>query len=400
MLGASNETKDSNYTARIVFFVTLPREQKGLTGAVIGTQTVIDAITSEPSVLVEIVERRHTRIRTTQTRFSPGALFMYFCDYFYSVRVLRETLARDPDLPTTLYLSAASSTAGTFRDLGAIWISRQLKRRTRVVLHSRNGDFFYSSGVILSALRKWELQQAQRVICLSSRLLPQKVELERLMSGDTKKRIKVVPNTIDDAMVATSAEIMRKMRREATITVLYLSNFIPSKGFLLLAEAIRNIERAGRLEDFRFVFRGNWPDPAMKNTLIATLGEAVLKSGSVEIGGGIWDRGEVRQTLLAADVFCLPTNYSAEAQPRSILEAMACGCAILATDHASIADMVIHGENGALVEKGSAQGIATFLLEVDRDTLRRQGIAARKLFNEQFARDRHDLAVREALLWS
>ena len=79
---------------------------------------------------------------------------------------------------------------------------------------------------------------------------------------------------------------------------------------------------------------------------------------------------------------------------------MACGCAILATDHASIADMVIHGENGALMEKGSAQGIATFLLEVDRDTLRRQGIAARKLFNEQFARDRHDLAVREALLWS
>ncbi len=392
------QTGNSSSGTRIVFFVTLPREQKGLTGAVVGTRTVIDALASDANTDVEIVERRHTRIRAAQRGFSSSEVVTYIRDYVASLVALRKSLAQRVNQPTTLYLSAASSLGGTLRDVGAIAIARQRRTRTRVVLHSRNGDFFYPEGAILRALRKWELRRVQRIICLSRRLLPEKDELTRLMPDGTEGRIRVVPNTIDDAVVATPTEITQKASRDAPITVLYLSNFIPSKGSLLLAEAIREIERAGRLDEFRFVFRGNWPDPAMKTTLKVTLGETALNSGVVEIGDGIWDRSEVRETLLAADVFCLPTSYPAEAQPRSILEAMACGCAILATDHASIADMVIPGENGALFEKGSAQGIATFLLETDRTTLRRQGAASRTLFGEHFARDRHDSAVREALL--
>lgn len=392
------ENKKNGAGARVVFFVTLPREQKGLTGAVVCTRTVIDVLTADARAEVEIVERRHTRIRTTRRVVTPGALLAYLRDYAASLAALGRALGRHGTPPTTLYLSAASSLGGTLRDVGAILVARPWRTGTRVVLHSHNGDFFHPNDALLRVLRKWELARADRTICLSRRLLPEAAELARLMPGGRQERISVVPNTIDEALVVSEREIAAKAARSAPITVLYLSNFIPSKGFLLLAEAIRRIERAGRLDGFRFVFRGNWPDPAMKTVLEETLGEAALTSGAVEIGAGIWDRDEVRETLLAADVFCLPTSYPSEAQPLSIIEAMACGCAILATDHASIADMVIPDENGALVEKGSAEAIAAFLLRTDRATLSRQGAASRALFGARFARDRFDAAIREAVL--
>lgn len=392
MMNTINRPKE-----RVVFFVTMPSEKKGLTGAIVGTKTVIEAVAAQAEVC--IVERRHSSIRVVRRSIRISAVISFVTDYISSLGALWVSLRRPYSGSTTLYLSAASSLGGTLRDIGAMLMSRLHSSGIRVVLHSRNGDFFYPNGALLHALRKWELGRADRVICLSRRLLPDHVALERLMRAEALGRISVVPNTIDNTLIATQKELRQKAQRNGPITVLYLSNFIPSKGYLLLAEAIRRVEQTGRLSEFRFIFRGNWPDSRMEGVLRSTLGEAVMSSSSVEIGGGIWDRAEVRKLLLSVDVFCLPTNYSAEAQPRSIIEAMACGCSIIATDHASIADMVISGKNGILVQPGSIDEIATYLLRTDRARISRQGMSSQEIFQERFTRSKHDAAIRDAVLW-
>ncbi len=66
-------------------------------------------------------------------------------------------------------------------------------------------------------------------------------------------------------------------------------------------------------------------------------------------------RGQVadaRSTLAAADVFCLPSAY--EAHALVVLEALACGLPVVATPVGAAPELLVDGENGALVERDAA----------------------------------------------
>jgi glycosyltransferase involved in cell wall biosynthesis len=61
--------------------------------------------------------------------------------------------------------------------------------------------------------------------------------------------------------------------------------------------------------------------------------------------------------LAKSHFFILPTNYSTEAQPLSIIEAIANGCVIITTNFRAIPDMVIDNFNGKFVEYGNPLSI-------------------------------------------
>ena len=56
-----------------------------------------------------------------------------------------------------------------------------------------------------------------------------------------------------------------------------------------------------------------------------------------------------------ADVFCLPTR--GDAVPFAVLEAMACGAAVVATDVGGIPDLLDGGDAGRLVKVGDGRGL-------------------------------------------
>ncbi|MGX9357532.1 glycosyltransferase family 4 protein [Roseobacteraceae bacterium S113] len=384
----------------VVFFVHLPNADKGMTGAEMGNRVVVEAIeTAAPTHVVRIHPRR---IRVAGTRVTLQEILAYLHDYRSSLAALTTQISALNGQPFTLYLYAASSLLGSLRDMIALGLVRRRHPEARIVLQTRNGDFFYPKGPLLTALRRWQLARAARIICLSHRLLPDAKTLARILPLAQQDRIKVVPNTIDADLIAPPEDLAAKARRTGAQTrpihVLYLSNFIPSKGYQKLGEAIRLIAEAGRLQDFHFTFRGTWPSPELRAQFEASFAPQLLASGAVNIGEALWDRDAVRAAYLEADVFCLPTSYPAEAQPRSILEAMACGCAILANDHASIADMVEHGANGALLKDITPQDMADVLLGLDRETLLRQGATARVMFDARFSPEAHNQRIREAVL--
>ncbi len=87
---------------------------------------------------------------------------------------------------------------------------------------------------------------------------------------------------------------------------------------------------------------------------------ARLRRRAFELGVGPqvtmrgWIGAREREALLArATVFVLPSH--AEALPMSLLEAMAAGCAVIATRVGGIPDLVRDGENGLLVTPGCAR---------------------------------------------
>ena len=107
---------------------------------------------------------------------------------------------------------------------------------------------------------------------------------------------------------------------------------------------------------------------------------------------GISDREEMRLLHLESDAFVLPTYYHNEAQPLSIIEALAAGTPVIATNYRGIPEMIDDGKEGFLIPSRSPGEIAEAVKKLkDGDRWRRMSKTARARFDEQF----HPEVVRE-----
>jgi len=118
---------------------------------------------------------------------------------------------------------------------------------------------------------------------------------------------------------------------------------------------------------------------------------------SVELLG---DRRDVPDLLAAADIFSLASWW--EALPIAILEAMAAGLPVVASDVDGVREMVVDGETGILVPPGEPERLAAALARLTEDAAARDmmGRAGRRhvmahFGPERFLRAHRDLYDRE-----
>ena len=127
----------------------------------------------------------------------------------------------------------------------------------------------------------------------------------------------------------------------------------------------------------RLLLVGDGPETARVQELAHSLGIA----SAVHLLGL---REDVPDLLASSDVFVL--SSVSEAASLSILEAMAAGLPVAATDVGGNAEIVLHGRTGLLSPRGDAAALASHLSTLlDRADLRRQfGQAARQRIRERF----------------
>jgi glycosyltransferase involved in cell wall biosynthesis len=118
-------------------------------------------------------------------------------------------------------------------------------------------------------------------------------------------------------------------------TVLYFSNFIPEKGadtFLDVAEALglRNL-------GVDFVLAGAPADPTFYQYVERRVAKSALGSRIRLLGPLAGD--EKWHHLAAASVLVFPSRYALEAQPLVILEALAVGTRVVASDVGGVRDL-------------------------------------------------------------
>jgi glycosyltransferase involved in cell wall biosynthesis len=145
--------------------------------------------------------------------------------------------------------------------------------------------------------------------------------------------------------------------------------------------------------DYNASLVGDGPDAPE----VAATVEALGLPGRVELLGA---RGTVPELLARSDVFVLSSR--SEGFPVSILEAMAAGLPVVATDVGGVAEAVVDGETGILVPAEDPQAFAAALEELieDVELRRRLGSAGRaralRLFDAPRYRAAHlDLYRRE-----
>ena len=157
---------------------------------------------------------------------------------------------------------------------------------------------------------------------------------------------------------------------------------IPSKGYPDVLEALAVLRARGH--DASATFAGRWPSDDAETAFrgrIAALG----LTDAARVLGGVSDRARVRRLYLDADVFVLPTQYPVEAQPLTIIEALAAGTPVVATRHAGIPEMISTRE-GAFAPAGAPERLADALAGVvAADTWADRSVAARARFDDAFS---------------
>lgn len=164
---------------------------------------------------------------------------------------------------------------------------------------------------------------------------------EGIVSDD---KIYTVPNCVDDQFLMDEDTYKDKIARADSRNVkhvLYLSNFIRSKGYfevLKLAKKEKQNVLNGNAKRFHFDFAGKFFDSEEEKIFWQYIRSNEL-SDYVTFHGVV--SGTSKLNLLKnSDYFVLLTRYFKEGQPISILEAMGNGMIIVTTNHAGIPDIV------------------------------------------------------------
>ena len=132
-----------------------------------------------------------------------------------------------------------------------------------------------------------------------------------------------------------------------------IGRFSPEKGQADLLDAMPEIRRA--LPEARLVLVGYGDLEAELRRRAAPLGEAVEFAGE----------RDAAEVLGSFDLYVQPSRY--ESQGLAILEAMAAGVPVVATDVGGVRDAVVPGETGVLVPAGDAGALARAVVATARD---------------------------------
>lgn len=160
--------------------------------------------------------------------------------------------------------------------------------------------------------------------------------------------------------------------------ILCVSRMIRGKGIQHLLDAARILQDEGLR--FELVLAGDIDE---HNRTSFTREEM----RSAESGGNVkWlgHRTDIPAILREATIVCLPTYR--EGLPRSLVEAIAAGRPIVATDVPGCREVVVDGLNGRLAEPRNALALADALRDLlcDSEACKRMGIESRKRFEELF----------------
>ncbi len=270
------------------------------------------------------------------------------------------------------------------------WRLAQLLRRERTdIIHTRNAEaFFYGSVAALLGgaphlihsehgrtfndhPRRFVAQRvlsarADAVFTVSDQL---RHDLCRHV-GLRPARIEVLHNGVDLSRFAGASRENARRRLGLTsesIVVGSIGRLVAVKNFALLLHALSDPS----LAKMQLVLVGEGPERSALEALAASK----ELSGRVHFLG---HRDDIPELLPALDIFVLPSV--SEGMSNTLLEAMACGVAPVASRVGGNGEIIIDGSSGLLFDSGDVLGLRDALrrLLADSETRDRMGAAARQ----------------------
>ena len=257
----------------------------------------------------------------------------------------------------------------------SFFIRQAYKHRKKIIVHQHGGDlerWFASSGVARQAYIISVFNMADEIIAVSDAYR----DIISGLSCNGKRvhpDIHVMPNAIDMDRYEYSCHT------ESNHRILFLGRICRAKGVSEIISAVSAL--SGIYPDIRLVLGGIWEDGDLK--------EEAEKAGEYVEYAGWLDGADKIRALSDCSVFALPSYF--EGLPVSILEAMASGCLVVASDTGGIPMLVKNGETGILVKPGDVgelkEALETALSDEHRDDRVRMTEAARDMLSRKYNLD-------------
>ena len=264
--------------------------------------------------------------------------------------ILKNLLKISRSKADLFYFTISQTKSGNLRDL-LIFKLLELQHK-KCLIHLHGG---YYRQLVDNDMAGWQRKANYTAIKKLAGAIVLSESLKSIFEGMIDEdKIFVVENCVDDQYLLTDQEMEDKLatlENKKVLHVLWLSNFIRSKGYpfvLEMAKAEKKRVDIGEEKRFHFDFAGKFFDESEKEYF-----ESYVKKNGLEeyiTYHGVVGGEEKRKLLKECYLFALPTRYPNEGQPISILEAMGNGMFILTTDHAGIPNIVEDGVNGVLLK--------------------------------------------------
>jgi len=168
-------------------------------------------------------------------------------------------------------------------------------------------------------------------------------------------------------------------RREGTIRILMLARLLWQKGVREFVEAAEKVKN--EYPSAVFALAGETDSIHPDSVNMSFIAEAEKRDVIQFIGY----QKQPERTFNEYDIMALPSYYR-EGVPRVLLEAAACGLAVVTTDAPGCRETVVHGETGYLVPTRNSVALADSIISLIKDPEKRaaMGRAGRQRIKKEF----------------
>jgi len=260
-------------------------------------------------------------------------------------------------------------------DFPVLWQARRRGMMARTLFRSGGTDFFRGDGRFTSAIDHW---------VSTSRYNAEQIEARY------RKQVTVINNGVDtDYFSSLPRDRAMAGLPENSRVIVSVGRLIGWKGLHVIIEAL-----AGLPNDVHYLAIGE----GVEQESLATLAKRLDIGDRVHFAGRI-SHAELPRWLALGDVFVQP-SIGEEAFGISVVEAMACGLPVLASDNGGMREIVLPGITGHFLPRGDVPAWKNALADVLTDEGLRLSMAqaARRRVVDHFTWAANAAALEQMLM--
>ena len=223
------------------------------------------------------------------------------------------------------YFTPSGSIGGNIRD--SFYLFLMILKQKKIVTHFHNSAFgnVVNRNKTLQVMNKWIYRRINKIIVLGYK---SKQMFETLIP---KSKFEIIRNGVDEDLFI-SEEDFKKKQQSKPINIIYFSNMLKEKGYDIVLEVAKKMQSN---PEYHFYFSGKFFDKQLEETFK----KDISGMNNVTYYNGVYGQ-EKKELLQSMHYFVLPSSYKDETLPISMLEAMANGMYIIATDVGVISEVV------------------------------------------------------------
>jgi Glycosyltransferase len=346
--------------AKGLFILQLPPPYHG---ASMANQLLVESSLIQSNFEVRIINLVTAESLESIGRFSFAKVWLSARIFF---RILWQLISYRPQI---VYFTIAPSGFAFYRDAAYITLIKLFRRKLVIHFHGHG----IQAGCQSSALFRF----------LTKRIFPgtYTIHLSPALAADVPNRSIIKKYIVPNGIPITRSQAPVKAHKQKAV-ILFLSNYVRTKGILDLIDAIELVVAANTTQ-FHVRLVGKPADIGLEEV------NARIKQKNlgpyITVCGPRYNEEKYAE-LENADIFVLPTYYANEAFPISLLEAMQYGLAIISTRKGGIPDMIQDNYSGLLIGQRDISALAEkikFLVNNEEER-KKMGTHARQVFLEQY----------------